>query len=249
MKMKKFLVVVVAIMSMALGSTTAFAADFRAVGANDGGKQLNPANNITGESVPTAEQYAAYMQGLSEYDLQQIAAKEAIAAQRINPVITRAGTKITVPGTFTMYQQETDTYCIPATIKSILMYINGTSPSQKDIAGTTGTDPTKIPGYLNDRQNQCYYVYVDGPSKDDMCAKLYSTISYSKVPCSMGISGTSTSNWYYTTTGHSLVVNGIYDDYSYIQFGDPLGDRVAGCPYFYTKTADVASSVCTRIVY
>lgn len=55
--------------------------------------------------------------------------------------------------------------------------------------------------------------------------------------------------WYYVTNGHSVVVNAIYDDYSYIQIADPLGDRVAGCPYFYLKTATAANNVCTRIVY
>jgi len=65
----------------------------------------------------------------------------------------------------------------------------------------------------------------------------------------MGISGTTTKDWYYTTRGHSLVVNAIYDDYSKIQFGDPLGDYADGCPYFYEKDASTVSKYCTRIVY
>ena len=98
--------------------------------------------------------------------------------------MTRSGSLITVPNTYTMYQQETDTYCIPATVKSILMYINGTSPSQSTIAETTGTDPTKIPDYLNDRQDECYYIYTAKSKFDQegMCSRLYSTIVNNDVP-------------------------------------------------------------------
>lgn len=253
MKVKKFIVAIVVVASMVLGSVTAFATDLRAVGANNSTKRVSPTTNITGESVLTPQQYEEYLEGLSEYDRQRIAEKEAIVAQYANRPVTRAGTragtKISIPGKFTMYQQETDTYCIPATVQSILTYINGSSPSQAAIAEETGRDSTKIPGYLNERQDKCYYIYTLNPGKASMGYKLYATIADSKVPASMGISGTTTTNWYYLTNGHSLVVNAIYDDYSYIQFGDPLGGRVDGCPYFYIKSADVVSEVCTRIVY
>ena len=204
-----------------------------------------------GENVLTKEQNSEYLASLSSYDLQKIAEKEEYATQISSARKIRAGSLITVPNTYTMYQQETDNYCIPATVKSILMYINGSSPSQATIADTTGTDPTKIPGYLNDRQDACYYVYTAKSNfdQDGMCSKLYSTIVNNKVPASMGISGTTSSNWYYATNGHSLAVFGIYDDYSYIRIGDPLGDRVAGCPYFYSKTASACYNVCTRLVW
>ena len=213
--------------------------------------QANIGNKFGGEMVLTDQQNAEYLASLSEDELQKIAEKENVATQVLRNKKTRSGSLIIVPNTYTMYQQETDTYCIPATIKSILMYINGTSPSQSTIAATTGTNPTNIPGYLNDRQNECYYIYTAKSefNQDGMCSKLYSTIFFSHVPVSMGISGTTTSNWYYETAGHSLAVFGIYDDYSYIRFGDPLGDRVAGCPYFYTKSASLSYSVCTRIVW
>ena len=109
--------------------------------------------------VLTDQQNAEYLASLSEVELQMIVEKENAATQVVRNTMTRSGTLVTVPSPFTMYQQETDTYCIPATIKSILMYINGTSPTQSTIAVITGTDPTRIPSYLNDRQSVRYYIY------------------------------------------------------------------------------------------
>lgn len=238
MKKTKIMGIFAIVVTLFFGSLTAFAAE----------RQSDLKGDISGEYVLTEQQYATYLAGLSAYDMQQRTAKER-EALRCTRSIARAAQKITVPGTFTMYQQQTDTYCIPATIRSILMYINGESPSQKDIADTTGTDPTKIAGYLNDRQDKNYYLYVQSPDKESMCKKLYYTIANLGLPASIGISGTTANNWYYVTNGHSLVVNGIYDDFSIILIADPLGDRVEGCPYFYTKTADEVSGVCTRIVY
>lgn len=244
--MKKALSIFLVIIMLLSMSVTAFAAE-----NHIGTAQASTGNKISGELVLTDQQNAEYLASLSEVELQKIAEKEKAATQIVRNTMTRSGSLITVPNTYTMYQQETDNYCIPATVKSILMYINGTSPSQSTIAETTGTDPTKIPDYLNDRQDECYYIYTAKSKFDQegMCSRLYSTIVNNDVPASMGISGTTASNWYYVTNGHSLAVFGIYDDYSYIRFGDPLGDRVAGCPYFYSKSASLSYSVCTRLVW
>lgn len=235
-------------MLLSIGST-AYATDLES-GSTVISDKTSSSMDITGESVLTDDEIEEYYASLSKYDLDKIAEKKA-SALNYEKNSTKSGTKISIPGTFTMYQQETDSYCIPATIKSILMYINGTSPSQTTISSTTGQDPTTIASYLNDRQSTCYYIYVpkSNLTQDTMCNYFYYTIAYTQVPASIGISGTTTSNWYYVTNGHSMVVNAIYDDYSYVQFGDPLGDRVAGCPYFYTKTSNLTYSVCTRIVY
>ena len=248
MKVKRLLAVAAVAASMVFGSMNVFATELKGVGSTKEGERISPNTVITGETVPTPEEYEAYLQGLSAYDRQQIAAKEAAATRYAKRAISRSGTKISIPGTFTMYQQEEKSYCIPATLQSMLMYINGDSPDQSKIAEEVGTSSFKIPAYLNARQS-FYYVYVSAPDQEEMCEKLYSTIAGSGMPASMGISGTTTKDWYYTTRGHSLVVNAIYDDYSKIQFGDPLGDYADGCPYFYEKDASTVSKYCTRIVY
>ncbi|GHV14171.1 hypothetical protein FACS1894219_09930 [Clostridia bacterium] len=212
-------------------------------------------SSIGGEIVLSAAEYDDYLESLAADDLEQIDTKAAAAAALQNAPTPRIATKISIPGTFSMYQQSTDYYCVPACVKSIVQYINGSSDSQSTIAsalGTTsssGTDPTTIAPYLNEQQSSCYYVYVQSPSQTTMCNALYYTINTEQVPASMGISGTTTSNWYYATSGHSLVVNAIYSDKSKIQFADPLGATQAGWPVYYEKSASVASSVCTRVVY
>lgn len=152
--MKKILSVLLVTVMLISKSINAFAAENHIVTT-----QSSFGNKFCGEMVLTDQQNAEYLASLSEVELQMIVEKENAATQVVRNTMTRSGSLNTVPNTFTMYQQETDNYCIPATIKSILMYINGNSPTQSTIAATTGTDPTKIPSYLNDRQYQCYYIY------------------------------------------------------------------------------------------
>ncbi|WP_339224886.1 hypothetical protein [Paenibacillus sp. FSL H8-0332] len=70
-----------------------------------------------------------------------------------------------------------------------------------------------------------------------------------KAPSSVGISNSTGANWHYATTGHNLEVNAIYNDKSIVQFADPLGGTQSGWPSFYEKTAAMASSVSTMVVW
>lgn len=208
---------------------------------------------ITGEIIPTEEEEQFYLSNLSQNDLIKIEQKEQEANKLVKQANTRAVTKISIPGTFTMYQQTTGYYCAPACIKSVLQYINGSSESQNTIANglnttSSGTDPTKIAPYLNKKQS-FYYVRVASPSKTTMCDNLYATITGPKKPCLMSIVNTNGSNWHYRTTGHRLVVNAIYSDKSYIQFADPLGGTQSGWSYYYLKSSTIASSVCRDIIW
>ena len=63
------------------------------------------------------------------------------------------------------------------------------------------------------------------------------------------VTGATTSNWCYNASSHSLVVDAIYDDYSYIQVSDPLAFAVSGCPDFYLRSASTVASLCTGVVY
>ncbi len=210
---------------------------------------------VSGEKVLSDQQNREYFLNLSDKDQQAIHDKERFALQFEKGILTRWGSLVSVPNSFTMYQQLESVFCVPATIRSILMYINGTAPSQYDIAfdvGTSydGTDPTVIAPYLNDMQSASYYVYQpkSGFGQNTMCSRLYSTIAYHDVPASIGVNTSSTS-WFYTVTGHSLAVIGIYEDYSGIKIGDPAGGLVPGCPAFYIKDASTVYQACTRIVW
>ena len=78
---------------------------------------------------------------------------------------------------------------------------------------------------------------------------LYLTIAELQVPASIGIANTSKIDWFYETEGHSLVVNGIYSDFSAILIADPEGEREEGVPYFYEKSAETVNKYYTRIVF
>ncbi len=89
---------------------------------------------VYGERVSTMKEYEAYLDSLSAEEIEARNVKIAMAQEVSRTRLTRTGSRLTIPGTFTMYQQQKDYYCIPACVQSILTYINGTSPTQADIA-------------------------------------------------------------------------------------------------------------------
>lgn len=212
-----------------------------------------------------SSKYDLYINSLSESELNKIRKKssriQAIEEQLIkeesmtkHSIKKAASTKIDIPGTFTMYHQSESNYCVPACVKSVLHYLNGSSSSQFTIAlalGTisSGTDITKVPKYLNKKQDTCIYLFKSSPSKATLCSFIYSTIAYDHAPCIMGIIDTSGNTWgYYSTNGHALVVNAIYSDKNRIQFADPAGGS-DGIPVYYSKTAYIAHKACAEIIY
>lgn len=196
---------------------------------------------------------AAYTRSLTKADKAAAAAKDAdctkVAAASAKAAAGQAAYKISIPGTFTMYQQETDIYCVPACIKSVLMYTAKKSPSQATIHNYTQLNFTRIPAYVNARENKCRYVLVTSPSLTDLKNKIYYDINTEKCPSFLRIYNRTGANWYYATTGHCILSNAIYSDKSKIQIADPLGKRVSGCPYFYLKSASVVGSYTTHLCW
>lgn len=88
-------------------------------------------SDLYGERANTMEEYEEYLAGLSVEEMEARDAKLELAMVQefYSSRMARAVSCLTIPGTFTMYQQQKSYYCIPACIQSILMYINGTSPS------------------------------------------------------------------------------------------------------------------------
>lgn len=157
-------------------------------------------------------------------------------------------TKLSIPGTFTIYQQQTDTYCCPACIESTLMYINGSSPSQSSINSSINMDFTRITNYVNNRQSRSPYIYLSSPTQSQLTACIKTSINVA-IPTFLRIAETSTPIWYYDTDGHCVLSNAIYDDNSKIQIADPLGERGSGCPYFYEKNASTVHDYTTDLIY
>lgn len=210
----------------------------------------------SGIILPTPEEEEEYWNSLSEEEKQLIKDAEEesdrIAEEWAKQPMTRAATKISIPGTFTMYAQTHDMYCAPACVKSIIQYLNGSSPTQDDIARgmeTTldrGTLVVNIVPYLNSKVSYNYKL-VSTPSQTTMCNRLYTTIVTNKKPGMMAIYNPKGTNWHYPTDGHALVVNAIYSDKSKVQFADPLGNKYD--KYYYIKTAAIAHAVCAHLIW
>ncbi len=189
------------------------------------------------------DEYQRYLDTLTDEELQLIAEKEQMAAEIESAAsdgthtAPRAGTLIGVPGTFTMYQQETDTYCGPACIKSVLMYINGESPSQESIDKAVNRKFSAIPEYVNARQAECYYVLCPDPAVDELTRKIKLDITTFHVPTFLLIASRKPT-WPHDTDGHCVLSNGIYDDLSTILIADPLGEKDPEIKYFYEMDAD-----------
>lgn len=209
----------------------------------------------SGVIIPTPEEEEAYLQSLTEEDLAKIAAKEQhaqqVAEELANQPAPREVTRRSI--NFRIYPQEASMYCVPACVQSALIYINGSSPSQDKLAtelptGANGTDSTRIAPYMNSHQS-FYYSRTAYPSQSTMCNNLYDTVENYSMPCFMSI-GTSSNNWYYSTSSHCVIVYGVYSDKSSIMIADPLGNSgYAECPAYYAKNSGTVYNCNIDIVW
>ncbi|MBD5156125.1 MAG: hypothetical protein HDT13_00560 [Butyrivibrio sp.] len=204
-------------------------------------------------AIVDLDEYQSYLDTLSDAQLQLIAEKEQLASeieaeQSVTTYADARGTLIGVPGTFTMYQQETDTYCGNACMKSVLMYTTGSSPTQAEIDTELKNKFSNIPSYANARQSKCFYVHFANPTQSELTSKIKSDITNYKVPAFLRIV-TRKPVWYYDTNGHCVLSNGIYDDVSKILIADPAGDLAPDCPYFYEKPASTVADYTTAICW
>ncbi len=196
-------------------------------------------------------EYQEYLDSLSDEELQKVREKEKLLEEAENRVIPRSTTIYTIPNpnTFHMYQQETDVFCIPACIQSVLMYINGTSPWQVGIHIITKMNFAKIPAFINDYQSKCHYLLVTSPNAAKLVASIYVSVDVYEVPSFLRIEASNEDNLYYTTGGHCILAYGIYGDNSKILLADPLGGLVSGCPEKYDKSSTIMAKVTTDLCY
>ena len=212
--------------------------------------------------VDDGSAYKAYVNSLSKEDNAKLAKKKAAFARfekqesKKGDLKVLGATKLTIPGTFTLYHQNKWYYCAPACVQSVLKYINGSAPSQDTIAkglGTSesagGTSMSKIAGYLNDKQSDCWYVLSSNPSQTSMCNAINYTITKEKDPCIMGIVDRYANYWHYATYGHAIIANGIMSDKSEIQISDPDWNKDKGYEPFYMKKSSTVSNVCIGVIY
>jgi hypothetical protein len=146
----------------------------------------------------------------------------------ISTFATTAGYEIAIPGTFTIYSQEEPMYCVPASLKSIIKYIKGSSPSQFSIASSIGTSSStgssisKAYSYLK-KKVSFNYIRTTGLNKSNFLNDIRLTIGNDGKPCMVGLKFPKLGDWKFSlvSTGHCVVLNAIWSDLSKVQVADP----------------------------
>lgn len=158
-------------------------------------------------------------------------------------VSTRDGAWIYLPSAYTVIDQQKNYYCAASCVKSTLNYINGSSDSLSTIyanlQGTGQIQPgvalSRIAPYLNDEQNETFYVTRDYTvSYANMRIQLTAAINQYQTPAIIVIKALNNDWGYYNTNGHAIAVIGAFSDQYAFYLGDPLY-HIAGCPSKYAK--------------
>lgn len=142
---------------------------------------------------------------------------------------------------FAVYGQIYSNYCGPASVKSSLMYLNGSSPTQDQIAsgcGTTsnGTYLANMVTYMNNRLTTTYYTPQYRATKSAMQNYLWSGIQYDDPPI-IGFACSTSQGWRYNSGGHFVLVNGARTDREEFNLADPGILYLGLTGSFYDKSA------------
>lgn len=147
--------------------------------------------------------------------------------EKDNGIRARVGMQM-LSSSITRYEQENIYYCVPATMQTILAYINETTPPTQDYIAASmgfiweyGVDFLEVPDFLNSNQSQHDYVMHSKSSEDAMTLRINADITRFGVPTSIRIQVSDSSEWFYTTQGHALVCAGINSDLSSVYLMDP----------------------------
>lgn len=156
------------------------------------------------------QSYNSNLKTLSEKDLQ-------IIAPLSNKTLPKRAGRINL----TLFTQETNYYCGPATVKQTIHFINGSSENQSTIAsdiGTTSDGSALEPmvNYINDRKSYGLdYTIYQNPSME----QIQNIVNYcveKNLPAICRLRFEKGGNWAYRTNGHYLNANG------YIEYGEEI---------------------------
>ncbi len=127
------------------------------------------------------------------------------------------------------FQQETNYYCGPATVKQVIHYINGSSLTQSkyaSILGTTtdGTTMTDIDDVLNDYISEEHYVYSSIGTQSEWLNKVRYSLYYQR-PAVLDINTNGISSFSYSSSGHFVNVCGYSESSGRVAITDPYGEQ------------------------
>ena len=149
------------------------------------------------------------------------------------------------------FEQANGYYCGPATVKQTLHYLTGKSPTQKSIAkalGTTkqGTDGTRIPKYLNEKQKKAYYIISTTTKASKLKRRIYENIGVTNKPSIARVKFEQTGSWRYPTNGHFLNVSGYTDNIKKVHLTDPyitIADKTNKTGKYYVTFKDFQKAI------
>lgn len=243
------------VLTMTMIFTVLISASFSSV-ANARDSVKEKPNVPSGIIIPSQEEIENYYNSLGSEERTRLACKMREALRFSAAKSPSARGLITVPGSFTIFQQEDPDWCAAATLKSIFMYINGFSYSQATIASDLGypsEDPSiwSVWKYLNNHQNRYYYSLTNKANfnQNGLVAILNYTISTAQLPAMLFIVAGSYDGWPYTTDGHTLVAYGLNSTYNLVQIADPYGGTYPWISSYYGIGSQTVYNVCEALAW
>ena len=162
---------------------------------------------------------------------------------------------------FTIFEQENGYWCGPATLKSIIQYLTGSSQTQSQIALSTGglslvdgsisgINAFSFLNYLNSNQSNYYYTLSDkSVCNHNGLIALLNLPLYSYSPSAMMIAPTRYDGWFYESAGHIVAIYGTNSTTNKIQLADSAGIIGSGIPKYYSKDSQTCYKVCNYVVW
>lgn len=145
----------------------------------------------------------------------------------LQPVLRTTPTWTGLYGGLKLFQQEQNNFCGPACVQTALNYLNGTSPSQWDIAPliqteASGTYLTNMITFLNYMQSKNRYLMKTTSSREYMASNFRTGIVTYKAPPFCGISCDGTTLWRCKTTGHVFLITSARSDSEFFVIAAPF---------------------------
>ena len=175
----------------------------------------------------------AFASGNGDMTIEEGAQPGIITQEAIEKELKLLRERVTFPSgceiNVTCYEQETNYWCGPATVKQVVKWITGTERAQSVYAqalGTTtaGTDMTRIPGVLNDYIDEQHYVYASIGTQSQWFSKIQSSVYYGR-PAVLDLNTNDIDSFDYDSSGHFVNVSGYNVIDNTVRITDPYEGR------------------------
>ena len=250
MKKRNRVIIIMLVVSLVILNPAAFVSQAKE-------KQVSLSSISSGVSFPTKEELNLYYSSVNkekknQYDRLIKNSPDSFASNKTG------SRSVLVLGGFSIYQQSNGAWCGPATIKSILQYINGYSSSQSQIASSVidpiqgGTSPVSFCNYLNSNNSTYFFGCLEnGYSAFNQygLVALLNIPLYSNVPTALFISPEIGDGWIYTSPGHIVAVYGTNSTTEKISIADPYGGFSLDVPKYYQVSYSAAYNSCAYLIW